>query len=441
MLQDDLFAEIATMPAIDVHSHLSRDQMAADSLDGVLFYHMVMYPLRAAGVPEEKLWPRRAHGLPPNTKAGRETRPSRPRDEWVRHFPAIAQTGFGRMVRMILRDLYDWDEPLTMEAMPRLEARFQERAGQPDWPQHVLEKANVVRVCSSQLNVQPLQPGQWDGGIRFTLEATPGSGSREMRSWQPRMKALGEYIGRDVTTRQAMYDAVAAFYDKAHWNGKDVLVAWVSSQADFLPVEASAIDELLAGIADGREPTPQEACTIEGDFIRAICEANRARARVFQICYGVQFLTDGANHSICRTASQFASSMGALIGEYPHMQFNILSGVEADEQTWCSLCLAYNNVSLSSYWWMTFYPAVMRSGWEHRFDMVPLSNLCAFFSDGYCVDYIYGRLMLTKRVLSQVLAAKVERDGWTTDEALAAARAVLFDTPRRLFLPAEQIDV
>jgi hypothetical protein len=104
------------------------------------------------------------------------------------------------------------------------------------------------------------------------------------------------------------------------------------------------------------------------------------------------------------------------------------------------MCVAYNNFSLSSYWWITSYPSLMHGAWARRLDVVPLTNLCAFFSDGWCVDYIYGRLMVTKRVLANVLAEKIERDKWTTEEALAAARDVLFETPRRLFLPNERID-
>jgi glucuronate isomerase len=431
MLRDELFGEIAGMPAIDVHSHLARDGMAAETLDSLMFYHMLMYPLRAAGFPEEKLWRRRG---------GKRSDVGRSREDWVKYFPAIAQTNFGRIARMIFRDLYGWDEPVTLESLQRLEEAFQAKVSQPDWPRQVLQKANVVRVCSSQLNVAPLTEGEYDGGIRFTIEQAPASGNRETKPWEGRFASLEKLIGRPVASRDDLYEAVRAYYDRLDWEGKDVLVAWISSQVDFRPVAREVIDGLLRDVASGKEPSVAEGRLLEAALTRAICEANRERIRIFQICYGVQFISDGASHSVCRAGPEFASSMGVLFGEFPDIHFNILNGFEPDEPVWCSMCVAYNNVSLSSYWWMTFYPSVMHNAWARRLDIVPLTNLCAFLSDGWCVDYIYGRLMVTKRVLANVLAEKIERDKWTADEALAAAREILFETPRRLFLPNERID-
>jgi hypothetical protein len=64
-----------------------------------------------------------------------------------------------------------------------------------------------------------------------------------------------------------------------------------------------------------------------------------------------------------------------------------------------------------------------------------------FFSDGYCVDWVYGRLMTVRRVMANVMAERIERGFMTRAEALAVARDVLFETPRRIFLPDEKIEV
>jgi hypothetical protein len=69
--------------------------------------------------------------------------------------------------------------------------------------------------------------------------------------------------------------------------------------------------------------------------------------------------------------------------------------------------------------------------------MVPASRLCAFFSDGYCVDWIYARLQMTKRVLAIVLSEKIEQGFYTLTQAVDIAQQVLLDTPKALFLPDE----
>jgi hypothetical protein len=175
-------------------------------------------------------------------------------------------------------------------------------------------------------------------------------------------------------------------------------------------------------------------------LLRAVCEAIRGQTPIWQICYGTQFVTPGsAAHPITRAAPQFASSFAHLLGEFPDIHFNILSGCEVDEPVWCSLCLGYGNLSLAGYWWNLFYPSVMRSAWHRRLDMVPTSRLCGFFSDGWCIDWAYARVRMTQRVLAGVLAEKVEQGFYTTEQAVRVAREILFETPRRLFLPADEI--
>jgi Fic family protein len=54
MLRDELYQALCELPAIDVHSHLNRDRMAARGPQDLLFYHMLLYVLR--GIEETALW-------------------------------------------------------------------------------------------------------------------------------------------------------------------------------------------------------------------------------------------------------------------------------------------------------------------------------------------------------------------------------------------------
>jgi hypothetical protein len=49
--------------------------------------------------------------------------------------------------------------------------------------------------------------------------------------------------------------------------------------------------------------------------------------------------------------------------------------------------------------------------------------------------------MTVRRVMANVMAERIERGFMTRAEALAVARDVLFETPRRIFLPDEKIEV
>lgn len=429
MLRDELYQALCELPAIDVHSHLNRDRMAARGPQDLLFYHMLLYVLRGAGGAEDVLWTDgRMHGNRP------------PYDEWFRHWPAVEGTGFGWVLRTILRDLYGFDEPLTAASLSALEAAVAERTARPGWPAEVLAKGRIVRILSSATTA-PLAAGAPDDGIRCTVETAPTGGTHESVTWRTRLALLGKQTGREVTSLAALEGAVAAFYERLDWTHRRALVAWISSEADFRPAAEAAVDAVIADALAGKDLAPPAARALEGAFIRAICRAIRGRTGLFQICYGVQFLPPAAKavRPVARAAPQFASSMGHLFGEFPDIHFNILNGYEADEPIWCAMTQAYANVSLAGFWWETFYPSVMHAALHRRLDMVPRPRLTAFFSDGYCVDWIYGRLATVRRVLANVMAERIERGFMTQAEAVVTAREILFETPRRLFLPDEAI--
>lgn len=423
MLRDELLKALSQLPAIDVHSHLPRNQLAAKSPDDLMFYHMLLYPMRAAGVSESKLWP---PGESFHSKA-------RPVADWLERWPKVRNTGFGWVLRTILKDLYDWHEEITAQSLPRLVKAFADKVAQQDWGRQVMDRGNIQGVCSSTETKKPLPPGSCDEWFRPTIEVAPTTGTREGESWQKRLSRLGEHMGIEIRSVETLRQAVRKFYDRYDWSKHNTLVSWISSQGDFRPVSERAVTGLIEKALAGGEVSFEDDRLLEGALLRATCEAVRGRAKVFQICYGVQFRTPQNSHSVQVANPEFAHSFAWLAGEYPEIHFNILSGYEPDEPIWCGHCVAYNNVSMGSYWWMTFYGAVMHNAWHRRLDMVPTTRLCAFFSDGYVIDYVYGRLALTRRVLANVLAEKIDQGFYTMDDAIQVARDMLYETPRSLF--------
>jgi hypothetical protein len=430
MLADELFAEIQRMPVIDVHSHINRDEIAAPSLDAVMFYHMQMYPLRSAGATEGKMWPEQL-----------SKRVGLPYDEWFKYWPMTEHTGFGCMLKVILKDLYDFDGPFKMSELPRLRKQFEQRVSQKDWPQQVWRKCNLTRIFSSHLKVRPLEKGQWDAGIRFTIESFPTNGTHEYHGWKRRLTYMSKFGGKDITSRQRLYEAAGAYYDTFDWSDKHGLVSWMSGLADFTPVSDATLDRMLSDTLAGKKLSPEDSRLLEGQYIRSLCQAIRGRVSVYQLCYGVQYLTPRPKyaHPVYRAAQTFAGTFGHLLGEFPDIHFNMLNGFEADEPVWAGLTQAYGNFSLANVWWECFYPSVIENAISRRLDMVPLSRLIGFFSDGWCADYVYGRLRMVQKAWAWALARKIEQGYYSTDQALKIARHCFFDTGKAIFLPGETV--
>src|SRR5262249_45646985 len=112
---------LAEVPVLDVHTHLVGGRLAARGLHDVLLYHMVVSDLYAAGCPTGA---RLAQfpGWPTEREAHARIEEALP---YLRH---IRNTSSSWGVRIILKDLYGWTEPVDAGTWRRLDALIRERA-------------------------------------------------------------------------------------------------------------------------------------------------------------------------------------------------------------------------------------------------------------------------------------------------------------------------
>ncbi len=430
MLREELYAALCEVPAIDVHSHIHRDRPAAEAPEEILLYHMLTYLLNSADDP-----------LAGAAGAGGALTCEDFADRW----PMIRHTGAGWMLETILTDLYDWREAISRKTLPGLLERLSDGAKRPDFAAEIFRKGRIERILSSQTKLTPLAEGQTDYGIRRTVERTPGGGTVEFHGWAGRLRHWADrHFGRPVQTVDDLREISTRFYESVDWSSRLALVAWVTSEMDFTPASDAEVNELLRRESAGESTGLDGRRILEAANLRAICAAIRGKAKVFQFCYGTQYLTPGDGqggmraHPVQKAAPQFAQTFAHLLAEFPEIHFNLLNGFENDEPIWASLTQGYPNLSLAGFWWQCVFPAGMHAAWARRLDMVPLNRLMGFFSDGRCADYVYGRLAMSRRVLANVLAERIERGFLRRDDVPGIARELFFETPRKVFLPNEK---
>jgi len=68
----------------------------------------------------------------------------------------------------------------------------------------------------------------------------------------------------------------------------------------------------------------------------------------------------------------------------------------------------------------------------HRAIVVEANKQIGFFSDAYCVEWTYAKTIMVRRQMARVLAEKIEQGQYTRNDALAIARAILYESPRTL---------
>jgi len=364
-----------------------------------------------------------------------------PFDQFVEGWPKTRTTGFGGMLQDILRDLYGFDKPLTAETMPELRETFAACTAREDWVQSVFEKCNIRRLFTSHLDVKPVPAGAWEPPLQFTIEAPPIASKIEYDSWGERLRSFGERtLGKPIESVEELDAAMAKHYDAFDWSGKNALVAWIGGEADFTPADERRLNELIRPELDGVSTGLEGMRLLEAAQVRSTCRFVRDRGVPnFQFCYGTQYVTPAPQwaHPIPKAAPQMAETFAHILGEFPEVHFNLLNGRERDEPIWCGLVQGYGNLSVANYWWLCFFPEVMHNGWARRLDMMPLTKMVGFFSDGWCVDYVYGRLKMVRKAMANVLSERIDRGFLDRDGALHMAREMFHETPRRQFVRTE----
>ncbi len=150
---------------------------------------------------------------------------------------------------------------------------------------------------------------------------------------------------------------------------------------------------------------------------------------VFQFSFGAEPLPfETSSRMSQRTLAQLAE----MVSRHPKIRFQCLLASRHANQTLCTMCRQLPNLSVAGYWWLNFFPSIMKQVMEERLDMVPLNKQVGFFSDAYCLEWTYGKARIVCNQLAAVLAEKVECGQYTRNDALAVARSILYETPQEL---------
>jgi hypothetical protein len=124
--------------------------------------------------------------------------------------------------------------------------------------------------------------------------------------------------------------------------------------------------------------------------------------------------------------------LAEMASRHPKVKFLCFVSSRHANQSLCTLCRELPNFALAGYWWHNFFPGAIRQVMEERLDMLPTNKQIGFFSDAYCIEWAYAKLVIVRNQMARVLAQKIEQRQYDRDEALAIAHAILFETPQSL---------
>ena len=432
---NDVEAALADVPILDVHTHLVGGRLAARGLHDVLLYHMVVSDLYAAGCPSGARLTQYP-GWPGQAEAHARIREALP---YLRHIP---NTSSSWGVRIILRDLYGWTDPIEERNWQRLDGLIAERADDRSWPREVLDRARIQR---SGTELARRGSGEDDDRLQYALEwgfftrcqwGEYDTALYELERCWGRSPESPAPIGagarpateRTIRSLDDVHDAVAHYVGSIPYGQVLATATHLSTDIDYRPVTDA---EMAAAIARRDCPGPSErdcyAAYVNEAFLTGL-EAH-AQEIVFQFSFGAEPLPFETGS---RLAQRTIGQVAELIGRHPRLRFQCFLASRSANQAMCTLARELPNLSLAGYWWHNFFPDPIAQVIRERLEMLPANRQVGFFSDAYCVEWSYAKAVLVRKLLARVLADRIELGQFEPAQALEFARSILYDSPQTL---------
>ncbi len=428
----DLEEALQSVPLMDVHTHLDAGHLSARGLHDILLYHMMISELGSAGCPSQA----RLSEEPGAAEVEGRLQ------EAIPYLPHIRGTSCAWGARMILRDLYGWDEPVTAENWRRAHAVVLERAHDPAWAREVLRRAGVRRACTE---LARRAQGQADDILHYALEwafftrAQWGVNDIPLyeleRAWNqeepgaPLPVTMGggrPPLARTIRTVADVHAALEHYVTHIPYGRVLSTATHISTDINLRAVTEA---EMAAALQRRDAATPAERDIYASYILEAFLAAFSAHGDeiVYQFSFGAEPLPFETGSKL-RQETIF--EVAAIMARYPRVRFQIFLASAHANQALCTLARELPNVTLVGYWWHNFFPTIMRQVMSERLDMLPLNRQIGFFSDAYCVDWTYAKAKLVRKQLAQVLADRVAQGQYTMPEAVDIARTILYETGR-----------
>jgi len=429
----ELEAALRALPWLDAHTHIDAGHLSARGLDDVLLYHMSVSDLYAAGCPSGA----RLDEERPKEEAHRRV------EECLPYLPKVRNTFIAWGTRIILHDLYGWEEPVTVDNWRRLDAHIAERGADPAWPREIWRRAGIVRTVTELWRGRD---GAADDALDYALEwaffsrtqwGQPDIPLYELeRTWHATEagrpipvtfdRAGAPPLPRQIRTPADVQEAVAHYCELIPYGRVLYTATHVSTDIDYSSVDDAAMAEAL----QRRDAATDRERDVYASYITELLLSRleaRGDAIVFAFSLGAEPLPfESASRLNQRTIEQLA----ALVARFPKLRFLCFLSSRHANQSLCTLARELPNLYLAGYWWHNFFPGAIRQVMEERLDMLPVNKQLGFFSDAYCVDWAYAKAVMVRKLMAEVLAEKVALGQYTQDDAITVARAVVYESPR-----------
>jgi len=407
----ELLAEIEQIPAIDIHTHIRADSPAASDLSEVMLYHYIKTELESAGVKPEIF-----------ESEGAKKRVA----EAAKFMPRIANTTTYWCLSRILADLYGAGAPAECD-IEELCGKVEQARSSATWASDALKRAGVEKAFVTCEWHRPL-PKTSDEFLP-TLRIDSLINEAHMPRTLDRLTEITEQTVYEVAE---LKKAIAQLFRQAKEAGCVAVAASFEPNVDFEEGSRDAADRILSLVLLGQKTNREDRKAIRSYVMDLVLSACAEHGLTFQLMLGVR-RTRGNGSAITAFEPTMLSMYADLFARSAGVRFDVMTASALLAHELAVISRNYRNVYLSGYWWFAMFPEHIRKMIRERVQMLPMTKSCGFFSDAYCVEWIYGKSKLVRRELAFALAQMVEEGYLDKGTAVETARHYLWENPRRVY--------
>ena len=431
----EFYQKIAQIEAFDCHTHIDAAHPVARGLHDIMLYHMVISDLYSAGCPNGS----RLSEEPDEEEAENRIL------EAIDYLPGIKNTSCYYLLKIILHDLYDWDDPITHDNWRELDQRIKEYSARPNRLQDIMAKANIVK---SNTELWRGRDGSLDDIFTYSLEWSfftrdqwgyfdtalielehawnheepcpplPVTLTPELINFEKKVKSL-----EDVDA------ALCHFLDKTPFDKVITIASHLSTHIHYGKVTP---EQMVEALANRENAGPKERDIYANYIFNRYLEMYEERGYTMPL----QFST-GAEPLPFETGSKMPSEtifeLAHVFTDHPDIKFNLHVSNMATNQAMCTLARELPNVSLNGYWWHNFFISFIKRVLAERLDMLSVRKVVGFFSDAYCMEWAYAKQVYIRTFTADVLWEKIELGQYDEETALEIAKELFYGTAAKLF--------
>ena len=432
-MSKEILNALNEMELYDVHTHLDAKHITARGLSDILLYHMVVTELYSAGCPSGDRIPEFADSNEIERRI----------EEAIPYLPKIANTSLYKAVKDILKDLYDWEEPIELGNWRILDELIKKKSADKSWYKEIAKKAGVKRAStelgrrhggildeflSYSIEWGFFARAQWNQFDTALLELENTWDKSEPGEPLP-VNAVDIKINKHIRTVDDINEAMEHYF-------KCIPVDMIISAANHISTDinfSAVTDEQMAEALKNRAHATEKERDIYASYVFDVYIKNFAKyckGRVFQFSLGAEPLPFETGSKL-RTESVF--HLAKILADNKDVHFQLLLSSAHANQAISTLVREFPNFSVAGYWWHNFFPSFIKRIITERLEMLPMNKQVGFFSDAYCMEWLYGKSKIVKKVMASVLEEKITNGDYTFDEAIKIANRILSETPKQLY--------